>query len=423
LRTIDIFWAYVVLLLGACGVGGGIFRQGRNRGMPERLVAALLPVWMVVIAWDWLATLGFLPVISSGGTARGELSLGLRYRYQLDSPPHSGPALGGILPPIATLAYKPATLLQDATAAALVGRCLSLVSYFVPAAWILGGGMDRHASPRWVRWLLLATFALLTHHFEALRSCSTEIHADAPALGLAALAVGVMARSRDADDTWRRGLALILATLSVWTKQLTTPILIIVLPVWALATGGLRGVFQLVVGACVVSLALILLFLGLSDTSSEIFNVLTIPSRYFWRIEPLANDLNTLVALENKYLLLMFLLATAALGMAAVRPWREEQGGGLWAEPWTLFLLVGLAELPLPLLGCIKAGGADNSLVYSISFLTLASLLMIGRLMATDRRADGAAGERATWLAVGLVGLDSVLAFLSAQQSSIALTP
>ena len=54
---------------------------------------------------------------------------------------------GWIYPPLATLAYLPATLIPDPTGAVLAGRCLSLVYFFAPAAWLLM--TDRTDRTRW----------------------------------------------------------------------------------------------------------------------------------------------------------------------------------------------------------------------------------------------------------------------------------
>src|SRR5262245_17369226 len=185
--------------------------------------------------------------------------MGLGRGHALYSPLQSGPVTGWIYPPLATLAYFPATLIPDPAGAVLAGRVLSLVYFFAPAAWLLLTDADRADRSRWTGLsglLLFSTFALLSGQSRPLLYCSTEIHADAPALGLAAVAVGLMARSRPGDRPRAGGVALLLAWLSVWTKQLTAPILLIVLPIWALVTWGWKGLFQYLTRAVAVGLAL-----------------------------------------------------------------------------------------------------------------------------------------------------------------------
>src|SRR5262245_34300275 len=131
------FFAYAILVMAALALGWVIFRKLRGRGLLERLGAALLPVSALVIVWSWLTTIGIDPVVTPWSAARLAPALGMKHGYALYSPPRSGPATGWIYPPLATLAYFPATLLPDPTFAVLAGRWLSLVYFFAPAAWLL----------------------------------------------------------------------------------------------------------------------------------------------------------------------------------------------------------------------------------------------------------------------------------------------
>src|SRR4051794_25531757 len=131
-RTIG-FLAYAILVVGALGLGWSVFRSWRDRGLSERLGAALLPLSAVGILWSWPTTHGIDPAGVPWSAAPLAPATGLRYGYALYSPPRSGPVTGWIYPPLATLAYFPATLIPDPTGAVLAGRCLSLVFFFAPA--------------------------------------------------------------------------------------------------------------------------------------------------------------------------------------------------------------------------------------------------------------------------------------------------
>src|SRR4051812_46691128 len=272
------FFAYAILVVAALALGRGIYRKQKDQGLSERLGAALLPLSALVILWSWLTTIGIDPVVGPWSAARLAPAMSLRHGYPLYSPPESGPVTGWIYPPLATLAYLPATLIPNPTFPVLAGRCLSLVYFFAPAAWLLM--TDRTDRTHWTGTsgaLLFAGFALLSSQSRPLRYCSTEIHADAPALGLAALAAGLMARSRPGDRPWRQAAILLLATLSVWTKQLTAPVLLIVLPSWGYLTGGLKGLLRLVALAIAVGLIISIVLLAAFYAWRMTFHILTIP--------------------------------------------------------------------------------------------------------------------------------------------------
>jgi hypothetical protein len=413
------FFTYSALVLAAFALGARIFRRSRGRGLTERLAAAALPLSGLVIVWSWLTTIGIDPVVVPWSAARLAPAMGLGHGYALYSPPRSGPATGWIYPPLATLAYYPATLIPDPTGAVLAGRLLSLVYFFVPAAWLLL--TDRAGRTRWSGLsgiLLFSTFALLSIQSRPLRYCSTEIHADAPALGLAAVAVGLMARGRPEDRPWGRGAALLLATLSVWTKQLTAPVLIVVLPIWALVTRGLKGLFQYLAMALAVGLGLSLTLLAAFDARSTVFNIITIPLLHPRRFESLTPALVNLLDLEKRQVLLLLLLAAGGLGQLARRSWRRGPGRGLTSETWPLFLLVAVAEFPISLLAYVKVGGDDNNLGFLLYFLTLAGLLMHARLMTTHPAPGG--GDGSTMSFRGILVLNLILTLLVAQEIALA---
>src|SRR5262249_3835096 len=158
------------------------------------------------------------------------------------------------------------------------------------------------------------------------------------------------------------GFALILATLSVWTKQLTAPVLLIVLPLWAYLTRGLKGLFQYLALAVAGGLCLSILLLAALDVPAALFNFITVPLLHPRRFGSLVTAVSNLLDLERRQVLLLLPLAAGGLGQLALRSRRNARGGGLTSEPWTLVLLVALAEFPISLLAYVKVGGDDNNL-------------------------------------------------------------
>ena len=280
---------------------------------------------------------------------------------------------------------------------------------------------DRTDRTRWTGSagaLLFAGFALLSSQSRPLRYCSTEIHADAPALGLAALAAGLMARSRPEDRPWRQAAALLLATLSVWTKQLTAPVLLIVLPFWAYLTGGLKGLLRVVAMAIAGGLGISIVLLAAFDASRTIFNIVTIPLLHPRRMEAITWAVWNLLELEQRQILLLLVLAAGVLGLLTRKSHERRSGGGLISEPWALFLLVAVAEFPLSLMAYLKVGGDDNNLGFMLYFLTLAGFLMHARLKAPSRAADEV--DPASPSFRGILVLTFVLTLLGAEQIALA---
>ena len=370
-------------------LGRFVYRKQRDRGLSKALGAALLPLSALVILWSWLTTIGIDPVVGPWNHARLAPAMSLRQGYALYSPPGSGPVTGWIYPPLATLAYLPATLIPDPTSTVLAGRCLSLVYFFAPAAWLLM--TDRTDRTRWTGSagaLLFAGFALLSAQSRPLRYCSTEIHADAPALGSAAVAAGLIARAgprigrgaRPPPCSWPRSRC--------GPSTLTAPVLLIVLPFWAYLTGGLKGLLRVIAMAIAGGLGISIVLLAAFDTWHTIFNIVNIPLLHPRRMEAITWAVWNLMELEQRQILLLLVLAAGGLGLLTRKSHERRSGGGLISEPWALFLLVAVAEFPLSLMAYLKVGGDDNNLGFMLYFLTLAGFLMHARLNSPWRAAD-----------------------------------
>src|SRR5207237_1064873 len=152
---------FLVGMFAALGFTVRVFRATGSTPFAERLVIALLPVWVYIIVWNWIATVVYVPVLPNWSAARLAPAMSEQAGFKLYNPPNSGPALGWIYPPFATLAYRPATWFKNVILAVLAGRSLSLFFYFAPAVWILLSKGGREPTPLWLRVLLIVTFALV----------------------------------------------------------------------------------------------------------------------------------------------------------------------------------------------------------------------------------------------------------------------
>jgi hypothetical protein len=385
--------------LAALALGVVFLRARRHRPPLARLAAAALPYLLTTLCWHWLVAVAVLPYGGPWSAARLAPSMSLWFGCRLYDPPGRGAVLGWIYPPIAPIAYLPATLFADPRAAVLCGRCLSLVFYYTPAAWLIGASLPgRDSSARWTRVLLLACFALLTSQSRALSYCSTEVHADAPALGLGAAALGLVARGRRFD--WP---AAVLATLAVWSKQLT--VLVFALPpLWVLARAGWRGAARFAfawAGAGVgISMAIVAVF----GADPLYFNILLVPSRHPWRVTHPLGIGWIFLNMQLDHILLLALVVSGLVVWLA----RSDRGDAAHAaaggsSAWPLLLLVGFCGLPLAVLGDIKVGGYDNNFSFALYFLALGGFVLWGRIAAGEFGEARAA--IAAWQLVVALGL------------------
>lgn len=400
-----------------------VYRSSNDQPLLERLIRASLPITAFVLVWHWVADIAIEPVLTVWGGARLAPSVAMLRGMKVYEGVNEGPVTGWIYPPGSLVAYLPAAWIASAPAALIVGRCLSLFYYYAPVAWILLSRREgENRLPLSWRWLLLVTFGLLTCSTRALRYCSTEIHSDAPALGLGAMALIVMARSKSAKGQWG---AIALATLSVWGKQLTVPILGIVLPIWAYLKGGIRGTWQLAAASVLIALFALIFFSALFDTGNLFFNILSIPIRHPRRFESFLAFDQAIVKLQQSNLYLGSLFLIGLLGLLLIRPARDtsiekEAAARLnrGDDRWLLFLVATLAEAPFSVMAFVKVGGDDNNLAFLLYFLAITTLLLLERLLVADGEIVDDGRPR---FAMILVGMNFALSILLNQQLGLAL--
>src|SRR5262249_4974625 len=157
------------------------------------------------------------------------------------------------------------------------------------------------------------------------------------------------------------------------------------------------------------------------DAPAAIFNFITVPLLHPRRFDSVVAAVSNLMDLEKRQVLLLLVLAAGGLGQLVIRARRRgPPGGGLTTEPWTLVLLVALAEVPISLLAYVKVGGDDSNLGVMLYFLTLAGLLMHARLMTTGGAPVLGEEDRSTPSFRGIFVLTLVLTLLIAQEIALA---
>jgi hypothetical protein len=419
---------HAVSSLAAIATGVWLFRRFRARPVPERLAAASFPFCLSHIFWRLTAGLTMDTVLGPWSGARLMPAMGLRLGIDPYPPAETGPALAWIYPPGSTIAYLPATAFPDAATAILAGRLLSLFFYYAPVAWLIFGGPGRALGSRVNRALLLVTFVLLTFQSRSLMYSSTEVHVDAPALGLGALAVGLIAGNPSNPGNFRYWLGLVAAVSSVWCKQLTVVIPLIILPGWAVWKGGFRGFGKLLAAGLLVGVGSLLVFLSLFDRARMWFHAMTLPAMHPLRIEGVGDVVRVIVDIQKKNFVLLLLLVFGLLGRVAM-PGPSEQLSPerprvreTESRPWKLFLLVGFVEAPLALMGYTIVGGDDNNLSYILYFLAIGCVLCLAEFLARD--GEGGEGRPvAQGFVLIVVAVNLVLSGLGDQEILFARKP
>lgn len=333
-----------------------------------------------LVTWLGNVLVAILEAPSFGwNNARLAPSVALALGYPLYSPPDSGPVLDTIYGPVTALAYLPAAAGGTPTAAMLLGACVSALWYYGPALavfWRFSRGTPR------IHWslplLAVPAFGLATAGSAPLAYSAHRIHADAPALGLLALAC-LPLLSRRAPHALGLAASAVCAVLAVWAKQSAVLGLLSLQVFVALALG--RGAWRTwavsMLGGALASAAV---FLAAFDPAALLFNMVEIPSHHpLWDSDAFALLLRTLRELGEASLLEACVLCGGLAALPALRRELRECGPGAWIRehPWVALVFVGLGNLPTAVASRMKWGGDVNAFSFLSYFLLIAALLLL----------------------------------------------
>ena len=174
--------------------------RAKPLSLSTRVALAVIPATAALVGWDWFISLIPGPVLAVPyRRVPVDAGLGPESRILALSTVQQWADHRLFYPPLSVLAFLPATLLRDPTAAVLAGRIQSLLYCFVPLIWVLTLEVRRGRLRTVNGVILFILFALLANRIAALRYVTTEIHADAPALALGCLALGLVGRIRVAE--------------------------------------------------------------------------------------------------------------------------------------------------------------------------------------------------------------------------------
>jgi hypothetical protein len=315
--------------------------------------------------------------------------------------PTSGPIVDFMYGPVAALAFVPVALATSPSGALAIGVVLNAAAFFLPIAWLLCDG--RRSTD--VVLAALVLFVLVVVRDPGLAFSALTIHADAPALGLGALACGLCAGGRGRPR--RIAAAGCAVALAVWTKQTMAPLAIaLVAATWL--RDGARPAIRLATWIVAVGALLGALACAVFGPYPLAFNMVILPSRMPWYGEAAGGGLGTVLFVSGLVLRLTWLPALAVIALLA---WsrRSDAAGAVRvrASPAGVLAGVALVLAPAAILAGAKVGGYLNTFSVTSYFLVAALATALAAAACEDDR--GGRVARAT-LAVGLVALSLVVA-------------
>lgn len=339
----------------------------------------LLRVSLFVAAAVWLGYLavGFIGC-SRLGFSSVRLAAALALVKGLPCYPE-GPGDAGLItiyPPTFGFIYAPTALFSTPFGALLCASVINLVVVVVPAVFLVRRLLRQHLTTSVENGVIapVVLFLLLLFAWLEPLQAIQHIHCEAIALGCLTLAILVLQRPASKGSWWA---AAVLLTLSATSKQTY----VMAFPAVALWIGWHRGwrAFWEFSAMAAISLLGVILVLGCRFGFHTLyFNCVEVAARHPWidraallgEVDSTHFVYGTAQRLQSLLALVYvgvrdqgwFLLLTGALIISA---FFSRQGDGekrAGSDLAVLLLLVTLFQLPLAMLGFVKAGGAPNNL-------------------------------------------------------------
>lgn len=285
----------------------------------------------------------------------------------------SGAAMASIYGPGSVIGYLPATLSWHPMVTIRLAEALAILYFFIPPLWLHLGSIRQRPAFRHAAWVAFLGFAAAAILLTSLRQAAFTVHADAPALGLGALACGFLYFRKRPDDWIALIASGLCAALAVWTKQVAVP-LYIALPLYVFLADGPRILFRYVIVLLLTGLLVSGTFILIFPAQEMFFNMLTLPSRHSYREGGLGMVLKSFSKMAREWLL-MLLWGIFAFVPAFQKLKESSPGSWMRRNPWSIFLLTGICMIPVALLSNIKVGGSNNTLSHANYFFLLASTL------------------------------------------------
>lgn len=325
--------------------------------------------------------------------------------YDLYYPVDRGPVLVQMYGPVSAFVYVPTALMAHPTTAILLGACINLLLYFLPALWFVACCRRRQSWP--VLFAAMVGFILISSRQFVLAATATLVTIDAPALGLAACGMALLARG-EVGKSWRLGFQCgTFAALCAWTKLTFAPVGV-AMAVYVLMTARPRDALRFIAALAIAGGVVTGVFIAWFGPELLVQNIV-VPSKQSWewpQLTPPAALLRGVYYMwKDAWPLDWIVLVAVILGM--IGPWPRAATFRDWvkANPWLLPLLAAILVFPTSLLARVKIGGIWNNVSASGYFALLAAVCALMSRAETGNEPLPAANR------VARVALLTLLAF------------
>ncbi len=272
-----------------------------------------------------------------------------------------GPLLTWIYGPVGILINLPATFASSAVGALHLATLINFVVLFFPLAFIFADSVDFKGRSPTVRWFAFTVAVLLTPRPNLVLQV-----ADHAAIAFGLLSCWWLVRPSKRDNT-RLGVAALLCTLAIWSKQVTV-FLVGAQVAYLFLTANRGAIPRYLLWLVVLNLTALGLAILAFGWANLWLNLVAIPGRLPW-----ADDIAARLAMRPWALIAQ--IALPGLGLIVLRvlnkwPARDSESG-------RFFLITVLAfavMLPVGFAAFLKIGG-DTNVFHSWDYLLPGLLL------------------------------------------------
>lgn len=373
---------FLCLLLGLL-----LYRREPSWGVLDRLWTASLPLLIFVIGarlfnevllaptqiWD---TVNLLPAYL--------LADGKPLYY----PPGQGPILDMMYGPMTAVAYWPVTwFTRHPTYATSLAKLCTVFYFFLPAALI---GIIRPKPS--LRAAIAIAGAFVAYVYYVLQSSSLSgsalwNHADAPALGWAGLSCAILYWRLERKNVAWLYVSAFLAVLSMWTKQVTVP-LVVAMALYLMIADGFLMALQYTLGVLVFGAMTTLVFSSCYGFSELWFNLVVNPSLQPWNKDLVKTEGWAVVELMERMRWMGILLSFFLIYEFHHHRFKGSMRAWFDRERWILFIVASLCLIPSALAGRMRVGGDLNAISFSTFFLVTGMYALILRYVTSPEPSE-----------------------------------
>jgi hypothetical protein len=296
------------------------------------------------------------------------------------------------------LFFLPAAMFGVATAALVAGSVLAALAVLIPLAWVFW----KAAPPYDLAMLCFLFTAFLMVQSTGTYNVLFMIHADAPAVGFATVACGLLLGKRLKPMHW--WLAGVASSMAVGAKQTMAPV-VIALAVYLLLVDGVRPALHFLCAAAAAGILLLAVILTAWPPRDVVFNIWTLAGTRPMKHDGFAQLMAAFRTARMDALpaLLPVLFIGAYCGRKGIRVFLRE-------NRWVVFALCGAGVLPVSMKAMVTVGSDVNHPGVVLYFLFAAAGLAIQQHAGSEDATLRMSVRLFLWVGI-LVGLAPGLAF------------